>query len=93
MQSTHDRRVRQEAERLRRNGWNVRADLPGYRKPYPIGQGGVTPDVEAVKSGRRKLIEVETPNSVKADKDQHSTLCRSAAQKSNTTFKIVVTDN
>jgi len=91
-QSAHDRKVGQEARRLERGGWNVLADLPNYQKPKPIGQSGFTPDIEATKKGHRKLIEVETPGSLGADKDQQSAFRKSAAQRSNTTFDIVVTD-
>jgi hypothetical protein len=92
MQTVHDQKVRQEAQRLRRGGWNVLADLPGYQKPARIGQSGFTPDIEATKRGHRRLVEVETPNSLMTDKGQQSAFRRSAAQRSNTTFDIVVTD-
>lgn len=91
-QSTHDQRVRQEAERLKKQGWNVQADLPGHNKPKAIGQNNKRPDIQATKRGHTKLIEVETPSSVKADNKQQSTFRRSAAQRSNTSFETIVTD-
>lgn len=91
-QSAHDQRVEQIASRLKREDWKVKADIPGQTKPHPIGKYQRVPDIEASKSGRRKIIEVETPDSLKKDKAQQSTFRKHAAQKSNTTFDIEVTD-
>jgi len=91
-QNAHDRRVEQIARKLKGEGWNVKSDLPGYEKPSPIGQDSRIPDIEATKRGHRKLIEVETPDSLEKDKAQQSTFRRHAGQKPNTTFDIEVTD-
>lgn len=91
-QSKHDQRVKQIASSLKRENWKVKADIPGYAKPRPIGSGQKVPDIEASKGGRRKIIEVETPDSLKKDKAQQSTFRRHAAQKSNTTCDIEVID-
>ena len=91
-QSNHDQKVRQEAEKLRRQGWNVKADLRGYDKPTPIGEGGKVPDIEATKRGQRKLVEVETPDTVERHSKQQETFRRHAGQKPNTSFEVVVTD-
>lgn len=91
-QNAHDRMVDQVARRLKGEGWNVKADLPRYEKPSPIGQDRRIPDIEATKRGHRKLIEVETPDSLEKDRAQQSTFRRYAGQKPNTTFNIEVTD-
>jgi hypothetical protein len=91
-QTKHDAKVKQIAKQLQGQGYKVRADLPGYPSPTPIGKGKKVPDIEAKKGGRRKIIEVETPETVERDKEQHSAFRRSAAQKSNTSFKIEVAE-
>ena len=90
-QSAHDRKVRQIERKLTSQGWNVRADLPGYKKPTPIGKCKRVPDIEATKCGHRKIIEVETPDTVEMDSKQQATFRRHAGQKPNTTFDIEVT--
>jgi hypothetical protein len=91
-QNAHDRKVKKIANQLRNQGWNVRADLPNYQKPDPIGKKNRIPDVEATKRGHRKIIEVETPGTEEKDKKQAETFRRHAGQKPNTTFDLVVTD-
>lgn len=90
-QSVHDRKVRQIERKLTSQGWNVKADLPGYKKPTPIGQRKRVPDIEATKRGHRKIIEVETPDTVERDRKQQATFRRHAGQKINTTFDIELT--
>jgi len=91
-QTRHNRIVRRTAENLKSQGYKVQADLPGYDQPDPIGKYGFVPDVTATKNRRTKLIEVETPSSVNRDKKQQAAFRRSAAQRPNATFDIVVTD-
>ena len=91
-QSAHNTKVRQVARRLNREGWNIKADLPEYDKPSSIGAKKRIPDIEATKRGHRKLVEVETPDSLEKDREQQSTFRRHAAQKPNTTFDIEVAD-
>ena len=43
----HDSKVKQTANKLKREGWKVEADIPGYEQPDPIGQGNFIPDVQA----------------------------------------------
>lgn len=90
-QSRHDQVVKRETQKLERDGWKVKADIPGFDQPTPIGQKRRIPDIEAAKSGRVRLIEVETPESLDTDREQQSTFRRSAAQRPNTTFKVVET--
>lgn len=91
-ESKHDQKVRARANQLRREGWNVAADVPGFKTPDSIGQNNRIPDIQADKAGHRKLIEVETPQSLNSDADQQATFRRSAGQKRNTTFDIEMTD-
>ena len=78
------------AQQHERQGWDVKADLPGHKRPAPIGKDKRVPDVEALKRGRRRIVEIETPEKVKADKGQHATFRRHAAHKENTKFRIEV---
>ena len=90
-QTLHDAKVKSVAASLKRKGYKVRADLPGYKeKPRKIGGAGKRPDIEATRSGTRRIIEVETTKSLKSDTEQLKTFVRHAAQKNRTTFDIVV---
>ena len=89
-QSKHDAKVRQTARQLQGQGWKVEADVRGFPSPAAIGKGKRVPDVVASKGGRHKIIEVETPDTLKTDKEQHAAFRRSAAQRRNTSFNIEV---
>lgn len=86
--SKHDRKVGQIARQLKKEGWNVEADLPGFDNPDPIGKNRHVPDIRATKGGVERLIEVETKDTLQGDKEQHATFRRRAGQKSRTTFRI-----
>ena len=86
----HDQVVRRLASQLKREGWQVKVDLPNRKQPDPIGKNGRIPDIQAIKRGRTKLIEVETPSTAYSHKEQVSTFRRSAAQKQNTSFNLVI---
>ena len=47
MDEGHDKVVRGVATKLKQDGWDVKADLPGRRKPDPVGKAGRVPDIEA----------------------------------------------
>ncbi len=89
-QSIHDVKVKNLANQLKRKGYNVKADLTGFEKPSPIGKNNRIPDIEATKRGVRKIVEVETPESLEKDKDQLSTFQKSAAQRKRTTFETII---
>ena len=89
--SPHDRKVREVARSLEKQGYKVRADVRGREKPKHIGSKKLVPDIEATKSGRRLIVEVETPASLAKDKEQLKTFARHAGQKANTTLRVVVT--
>ncbi len=89
--STHDRKVREKARELKKQDYEVRAAIRGYDRPRPIGKEKRIPDIEARKRGVRKIIEVETPGSLRTDKEQLKTFTRHAAHKKGTTFEVIVT--
>ena len=89
--STHDKLVKQEADKLKQAGWRVQADISGFNKPDAIGKDNRIPDIQAAKGGRVQLLEIETPKTFIQDKKQQETFRRSAAQKKNTTFKVIKT--
>ena len=78
-QKVHDQKVAEVAGRLERGGYNVRADLPGHPKPPPMG--GRVPDIIATKGGKTLVREIETRNTIAADKAQHDALQRAADQR------------
>jgi len=87
--NTHDRKVRQLAKDLEKNGWKVQADIKGYDTPSSIGKKNYTPDIVATKAGATRIVEVDTPDTI--DNAQISTFKRSAARRSRTKFEHVVT--
>ena len=93
VKGSHDTAVRKLASQLKNEGWQVKAALTNRKQPDPIGKDGRIPDVQATKLGRTKLIEVETASTVKSHKEQASTFRRSAAQKKNTSFDLVLADD
>ena len=90
-QSKHNREVGKIARAYERKGFNVKADLPGYKKPGTIG--GYRPDVVAKKGHMRKIVEVETPDSVDSarDRKQQRAFRDSAKRSVNTVFQRKVT--
>ena len=85
-QSKHDAKVEQIAKNLQKQGYKVAADVKGFKQPDTMG--GVRPDVVATKPGERKIIEVETPQSVDSarDKRQQEQFKKIAAGSKKTTF-------
>lgn len=90
-QSGHDAEVKRIAKQLQNQGYEVKADVKGYSQPETIG--GVRPDVIAKKGRERKIVEVETPESVDAarDKKQQQAFQAAADRSKNTTFTRKVT--
>ncbi len=91
-QSEHDDCVRANAEVLINQGWNVQADLPGFDQPDPIGRDDRIPDIYATLGDQAMIIEVETPSTANSHHEQHSTFRRSAGQKENTEFELIITE-
>lgn len=86
---THDRKVRQIANELKKKKWKVQADLKTYNTPAGIGKGNYIPDIYATRGKKIKIIEVDTPGTI--DKKQLASFRRSASQKNNTEFEHVIT--
>lgn len=91
-QTKHDKKVKAIAQQYKKQGFKVKADLPGSVRPAPIGKYRRIPDVEAVKDRRREIVEIETPETLNSHKDQQATFRRHASHKSNTKFRIEVTE-
>ena len=92
-QTTHHRKVRELSRELKKKGYDVKADIRGYARPRPIGKDRYRPDIVAKKSGATRIIEVETPRSLRSERDQaqKKTFIKSVAHRRRTTFDIVVT--
>lgn len=80
-QTKHDRQVRERSQTLREQGYNVWADIPGFKKPRSIQ--GHRPDVEARKYGRGRVIEEgETRDTLEKDRSQQRVFEKYAEKKS-----------
>ncbi|MBA7480805.1 hypothetical protein ES707_16267 [subsurface metagenome] len=90
-QSAHHRKVQRLSRELKKEGYDVKADIKGYRRPRPIGKSKARPDIVAKKLGITRIVEVETPKSLVRDKEQIRTFFRSVAHRRKTTLDIVVT--
>ncbi len=87
----HDKAVRKKANELKKEGWKVKADIPGFEKPSPVGRNELIPDIEATKAGAKRLYEIETPESMIPDKKQREVFRRHAKNKPRTTFHTIET--
>lgn len=87
-QSKHDAKVKQIANKLKKQGWRVEADVGSFDQPKPIGEKKRIPDIVAVKGKKKKIIEVETKATIEKDKEQQKTFRRSAGQQEGTSFEI-----
>jgi hypothetical protein len=90
-QSKHDAAVRRAAKEYQGKGYDVAADVPGFPTPKTIG--GKRPDVVAKKGSERKIVEVETPDSVGSSRDvaQQQAFKRTADRSKATSFKRIIT--
>ena len=88
-QTTHDRKVRQIANQLKKQNWNVKAHVNGYETPDSIGKHAYIPDILATKGNKTKIVEVDTPTTV--DQDQLATFRRSTAHRDDAHFEHVIT--
>ncbi len=86
-QSKHDSAVLRIARDLKAKGYDVRADVTGFSQPRTFG--GYKPDVVATKGKYRKIIEVESTESVASARDiaQQSAFRRVANRSQNTVFR------
>jgi hypothetical protein len=84
-QKKHDDSVRKTAEWYKNQGFSVKADLPGETKPKKID--GFIPDVIVKKGKKEIIIEVETKNIAKTDKEQQQAFRDYANRQSNRSFR------
>ena len=85
-QTCHNGSVAKRAAGLVANGWNVKADISGYSRPKTFN--GSRPDIDATKGRRRRIVEVETPDSRFKDRQQHRNLRKFVKSKRNTVFMV-----
>jgi len=67
-QSKHDLAVECSAEYYEQEGYNVQADIEGYKSPKLIN--GKRPDIVATKKDDKVIVEVETEDSLETDQKQ-----------------------
>ena len=69
-QKSHDECVKEIAEELKADKWDVKANVEGAEKPSKIG--AFTPDIEATKKGcLRRVCEVLTEKDFGGDKERY----------------------
>lgn len=91
-QSKHDARVRELARKYEKQGFDVKADVSGFPQPRTIA--GYRPDVVAKKGRERRIVEVETPESVDSARDvrQQRAFRQAAKRSADTTHLREVTE-
>lgn len=90
-QSRHDRAVRSHANTLRRQGWDVKADVKGFDRPPAVCNSGSTcrrPDIVATKAGKTKIVEWETRQTHGKDHVQHDVFRDYARRRPNTSVDV-----
>ena len=85
-QTKHDTEVKRLAQDLKAKGYDVDADIRGFPQP---DTRGYRPDVVGTKGKQKKIIEVETIDSVGSARDQKQQQAfQNAANRSkNTSFE------
>jgi hypothetical protein len=68
-QKSHDECVREIADELKQDNWEVKANVEGEEKPAKIGE--FTPDIEARKGCLRRICEVLTEKDFGGDKQRY----------------------
>ncbi|HLN45990.1 MAG TPA: hypothetical protein VK209_09825 [Candidatus Sulfotelmatobacter sp.] len=66
---SHDESVQTIANELKRDNWNVKANLEGNEKPSKIN--GFLPDIEATKGGLKRICQVLTEKDFKGNKSEY----------------------
>jgi len=72
-------------------GYNVSADVRGFRKPKLIS--GKRPDMMVRKGNKEKVIEVETPSSHNRDKNQRKIFRKYTNESKNRSFRTIISRN
>lgn len=90
-QSDHNNTVKKLSKQYRQKGYEVKADVEGWKKPGTIK--GVRPDIIAEKSGYKTVVEIETKESVHSKRDlQQQKTFRDWSKNSNKKhYKRIVT--
>ena len=69
-QGNHDACLREVADEMKKDKWEVKADLPGFEKPNKIGE--FLPDIVAKKKGcLSRICEVVTEEMFEGDKQRY----------------------
>ncbi len=91
-QTKHDHKVKSLSDNLERQGFNVQADIKGYKQPKTLG--GLRPDIIATRGKERRIYEVETKDSVDTlrDQQQQNEFKKAADKNQNMTFKRFMAD-
>ena len=89
--ASEHRKVREIVRDLEKKGYSVQAEVRGRERPSPIGSTPWRPDIVATKDGQTLIVEVKTASSLPRAKQQQQAYARLAAQKADTTFRLVVT--
>jgi hypothetical protein len=71
-QVKHDKHVKSVAEELKRDSWQVKANVEGWDKPSK--KGSITPDIEAHKGNLKKICEIVTEENFEGDKRRYQEL-------------------
>jgi len=85
-QTCHNKSVKNRAAGFKGNGYNVKADLLGYKKPKTYN--GSRPDIVATKGKKTILVEAETKDTRFKDLEQQRNLRRYANSHKNTQFRL-----
>lgn len=91
-QHKHDNEVKKVAKDYAGRGYDVEADISGYKRPPTVG--GYRPDVRAKKGKYETLVEVETPDTVDTVHalSQELAFRKSARRSPNRHFKKKIAD-
>jgi hypothetical protein len=66
---SHNECIREIANELKRDKWDVKANVEGEEKPAKIGE--FTPDIAASKGCLRRICEVLTEKDFRGDKQRY----------------------
>ena len=85
----HNKAVEKSAEYYKKNGYQVKADISGYKRPEIINKR--RPDVIASKKNKTVIVEVETPDTMVKDKKQREAFKEHADRDDRTCFRCKLT--
>jgi len=89
-QTCHNGSVFKRAVGLEANGWSVKADISGFKRPPVLN--GARPDIIAKKGKKIRIVEVETPDTRFRDRPQHRKLREYARNHKRTEFNVRTCD-